>query len=53
MYYIMGKHSGQDIYDDIKNIGIFNPRLNAMYTLDMSLVPEETIFEIENLVICY
>lgn len=53
MYFIMGKHSGQDIYKDIKNIGVFNPRLNAMYTLDMSLISEETIAEIENLVICY
>lgn len=53
MYYIMGKHSGQDIYKDTRNIGIYNPRLNKVYTLDMNTVPSEVIAEIEKEVIGY
>lgn len=53
MYYIMGKHSGQEIYNNIYKIGIFNPRLNKIYTLDMNEVSDEVIRTIENEVICY
>ena len=35
------------------NIGIFNPRLNIVYTLDMSEVPKETMRWIEVWVIGY
>lgn len=53
MYYLMGKHSGQPIFDDIMNVGIFNPRLNEVYILDMETVSEDTIKEIESAVIGY
>ena len=53
MYYIMGKHSGKDIYLTTKNIGIFNPRLNIIYSLDMSTISDEIIKTIERDVICY
>ena len=53
MYYIMGKHSGQSIYKSITKIGIFNPRLNSVYLLEMSKVPDSVIKEVEDTVICY
>lgn len=53
MYWIMGQHSGQDIYKNISKIGIFNPRLNIVYTLDVAVVPDDTINFIEKKIICY
>ena len=53
MYQIMGKHSGQDIFEDITKLGIFNPRLNTVYLLDVSKISTEVIKTIENEVICY
>lgn len=53
MYWIMGKHSGQEIYKTISKIGIYNPRLNKIYTLDMNKVPENIIKTVEKEVICY
>ena len=53
MYYIMGKHSTDSHFDNVRNIGIFNPRLNTVYVLDMSKVPKETIRRIEAEVIGY
>lgn len=53
MYWIMGQHSGKPEYKNITKIGIFNPRLNVVYLLDMGNVPKETITEVEDDVICY
>lgn len=53
MYYLMGKHSGMDIFKDITRIGIFNPRRNTMYTLNVNEIPDSTIRAVENDVICY
>ena len=53
MYWIMGQHSGQEIYKDIKNIGIFNPRLNVVYTLELTNISPEIIKQVEKDVICY
>ena len=53
MYWIMGKHSGQNIFKGITKIGIFNPRLNIVYLLDMSTVSEDIIKTVEQDVICY
>lgn len=53
MYWIMGQHSGKAEFKTIKKLGIFNPRLNAVYLLNMSKVSSETIAEIEKDVICY
>lgn len=41
IYCIMGKHSMDSHFDTVQNIGIFNPRLNIAYTLDMSKVPRK------------
>lgn len=53
MYWIMGQHSGQEIYKKIAKLGIFNPRLNMVYLLDMKNVSDETIKVVESEVICY
>lgn len=53
MYWIMGQHSGQEIYNDIKNLGIFNPRLNEIYLLDVNTISKRIITEIEKDIICY
>ena len=53
VYYIMGKHSNKKEFETITNIGIFNPRLNVVYTYDVTLVQEKTIKDIEDNVIVY
>ena len=53
MYYIMGKHSEQSCFDNIDKMGIFNPRLNKVYLLEVSSIPNEIIKTIEKDVICY
>lgn len=53
MYWIMGQHSGKVEFKDIKRLGIFNPRLNTIYLLDMNKVADGVITEVEKDVICY
>ena len=53
MYWIMGQHSGQDIFIDVDGIGIFNPRLHTMYRIPMSSISEEIIHTVEKEVIGY
>ena len=53
MYWIMGKHSNQSIFNNINCIGIFNPRYNIVYKLKVSDIPEEVIKEVEDNVIGY
>ena len=53
MYWIMGKHSGKDIFKNITKIGIYNPRQNAVYIYDLAKFPKHLIKEIEQDVICY
>lgn len=53
IYYLMGTHSIHDEFNSITNIGVFNPRLNIIYLLDISKISEALIFEIETEVIGY
>ena len=53
MYWVMGQHSGQDCFKDISKIGIFNPRLNIVYTYKISQIFPEIIEDVEELVIRY
>ena len=53
MYWIMGQHSGQDVFKDITKLGIFNPRLNTVYLLEIKDIPDEVIKTVEKDVICY
>lgn len=53
MYWIMGQHSGKAEFKNITKLGIFNPRLNSVYTLDISKVDASVISTVESEVICY
>lgn len=53
MYYLMGKHSSNVHFETVEKIGIFNPRLNAAFILNMSDVSEDVIKAIEKDVIGY
>lgn len=53
VYWVMGKHSGQKIFKPLTKIGIFNPRTNTAYILDMSKVKDEIIRAVEGEIICY
>ena len=53
MYYIMGQHSKKEEFKKIKKIGIFNPRLNKVYLLEINKISKDVINQIENDIICY
>lgn len=53
MYYIMGQHSGQEIYRGIRYLGVFNPRLNRIYKLGVDEIPLDIIKTVEKEVIGY
>lgn len=53
MYWIMGQHSEIDYYKDLTRLGIFNPRLNTVYTLKVSDISLDIISAVERDVICY
>ena len=53
IYYIMGLHSIHPEYKSIQQIGIFNPRLNKVYTYPVNQISSETILKIEQEVIGY
>ncbi len=53
IYWIMGQHSGQEIFKKITKLGIYNPRFNKVYLLDMAKVSKDIIKTVEHEVICY
>ena len=53
MYYLMGIRSIHKNLHTIKRLGIFNPRLNKVYLLNISDIPREVIKTVEKDVIGY
>lgn len=53
VYYLLGTHFNKEKYSKIKNLGIFNPRLNKVFLIDIDKISEETIKLVENEVIGY
>lgn len=53
MYYILGLRSGKSEYQTVRNLGIFNPRLNALYQMNVDAIPAATIRAVERDVIGY
>lgn len=53
MYYLMGKRSIHPEFKTIKNLGIFNPRLNKVYEYKISDIPDSTIETVSKNVIGY
>ena len=52
MYYLMGLRSKHaNTFKDLENLGIFNPRLNKVYLLDIEKIPENVIKEVSEIVI--
>ncbi len=53
VYYLMGKHSVHKEFESIKNIAIYNPRLNTIYTLSIENIDSSLITQVEKEVIGY
>ena len=53
MYYLMGHHSGQDIFSTVTCMGICNPRLNTIYRLPAADIDPQTIAAVSHDVIGY
>ncbi len=53
MYWIMGQHSRKTEFKNITKLGIFNPRLNTVYTLNIADISTDIIQIVEKEVICY
>lgn len=53
MYWRMGLHSIHPEYQNVRYLGIYNPRLNLVYRLDVTKISDEVISEVETDVIGY
>jgi hypothetical protein len=54
MYYLMGIHSEHAAkFERFENLGLFNPRLNRAYLLNIKKIPEEVIKKVSRDVIGY
>lgn len=53
IYYIMGMHSIHNEFSNIKKLGIYNPRLNKIYLINISLIPERVIDSVSIKIIGY
>ena len=53
MYYLMGSHSIHEEFQSVEKLGIFNPRLNKVYLLNINEIPSEVITQVANDVIGY
>ncbi|RNM36997.1 DEAD/DEAH box helicase [Slackia isoflavoniconvertens] len=53
MYWRMGLHSTHTEYQQVRQLGIFNPRMNRIYRLPVGCISEEIIAEVEKDVIGY
>ena len=53
VYYIMGMHSIHKEFKSIKNLGIYNPRMNKVYTIGIDMIPQSVIDEVSKEVIGY
>ena len=53
IYYLMGKASQKPTFENIRYIGIYNPRFNQIYKYDMTQADSEMIETIQKRVIGY
>jgi len=54
IYYLMGIHSENSIYfESIKNLGIYNPRLQKIYLISIAEIPETILKDVCENVIGY
>lgn len=53
-YYVLGLHSdNKEMFTKLNKIGVFNPRLNLAYIVNISDIAQETIYNVEKEVIGY
>lgn len=53
VYYIMGMHSIHKEFKSIKNLGIYNPRINKVYIVSIDMISRSVINEVSKEVIGY
>lgn len=53
MYWRMGLHSIHSEYEKVRYIGVYNPRLNIVYRLDVRVIPAFLVQFLEATVIGY
>ena len=53
MYWRMGLHSIHPEYENVKYLGVYNPRMNVVYRLDVNDIPADVISTVETEVIGY
>lgn len=53
MYWRMGLHSIHPEFQNIKYLGIYNPRMNEIYRIATDSIPKDVIMEVEREVIGY
>lgn len=53
VYYLMGKKSIHNEFNNIENLGIFNPRLNCVYLKKINEIPNDVIEAVSKEVIGY
>ena len=53
MYWIMGQHSGQEIYKSVDSLGFFNPRRFEIYIIKTKNIDPAVIRTVERDVIKY
>ena len=53
IYYIMGIHSIHNEFSSIKKLGIYNPRLNTIYLIQIENIDKNIIDEVSNKIIGY
>ncbi len=53
VYYLLGIHSDREKYSKIKNLAIYNPRLNEIFMIEIDKISKETIKLVEDEVIVY
>lgn len=53
IYYLMGMHSVHEEFSKIKYLGVYNPKLNQVYRLEIKRISENIIEEVQRKVIGY
>lgn len=53
LYYLMGLHENPKVLEKIKYLKIMNPRLNKVYSYDLSNLPQSVVDEVNQKVIGY
>lgn len=53
VYYLMGTCSVHKFFDSIKRLGMFNPRLNKVYLLNINEITDEVVAQVSSEVIGY